>query len=117
MWCIDGGHTLESIRVGGQWYAEKLRTDRGDSKADPMRVLIFNQQTRDAQALARALHDTISATMDDKEPFDHVIFCTNKTFSEDGFRSDLVNVNISDNDVDALRVQKGELLQTRGYER
>ena len=82
-----------------------------------MRVLIFNQQTRDAQALSRALHYTISATMDDKEPFDHVIFCTNKTFSEDGFRPDLVTANISDNDVDALRVQKGELLQTCGCER
>ena len=103
-WYIDGGHTLESIKLAGQWYA-------GVHQRSGKRYLIFNQQTRDAQALARALHDTLATTLHDSHPFSHVVFCTNTTFKQAGFKPDLVSVNINASDIEALKVQK-ELAET-----
>lgn len=105
-WYIDGGHTLESIELAGQWFAKELQSQPKTTNDKPMRVLIFNQQTRDASALAKALHDTLSEAMGDQKPFTHAIFCTNTTFKETGFRPDLVSVNVSASDVKRLRVQK-----------
>jgi folylpolyglutamate synthase len=104
-WYIDGGHTLESIELAGQWFAEQVQLQPRKAKDKPIRVLIFNQQTRDAGALAKALHDTLSVAMGDQKPFTHAIFCTNTTFIETGFRPDLISVNASTSDVQELRVQ------------
>ena len=104
-WYIDGGHTLESIELAGQWFAEQVQTQGNKAEAKAERVLIFNQQTRDAGALARALHKTLAVAMRDQKPFTHAIFCTNTTFSETGFRPDLISVNASSSDVQELRVQ------------
>lgn len=104
-WYIDGGHTLESIELAGQWFAEQLQTQQGKADNNSTRVLIFNQQTRDASALAKALHDTLSMALGDQKPFAHAIFCTNTTFRETGFRPDLISVNESPSDVQKLRVQ------------
>lgn len=109
-WCIDGGHTLESIDIAGQWFASQLTTPgppgtRASSFIPPSsRFLIFNQQTRDASSLARALFNTLSTALDDRHPFTHAIFCTNTTFKE-GFRPDLISVNTNASDVEALKVQ------------
>jgi folylpolyglutamate synthase len=105
-WYIDGGHTLESIKLAGQWFAEELQSQPNTTNNKPVRVLIFNQQTRDASALAEALHGALSVAMGDQKPFTHAIFCTNTTFKETGFRPDLVSVNVSASDVQGLRVQK-----------
>lgn len=104
-WYIDGGHTLESIRLAGQWYAN-TQQDRGGDSTGQKRVLIFNQQTRDAGALATALHEVLAATLQDARPFTHAIFCTNETFQEAGFRPDLMSANTNADDVEALKVQK-----------
>lgn len=107
-WYIDGGHTLESIKLAGQWYAstqQKLQTGPDTTSSRPRRYLIFNQQTRDARALSRALYDTLSTTLHDSHPFTHVIFCTNTTFKEAGFKPDLLSVNTNASDVEALKVQ------------
>ena len=67
-WYIDGGHTLESIKVASQWYAKELR--RPSVTAQPplkRRVLVFNQQTRDAVALASALHRTLVEAVQGEE--------------------------------------------------
>lgn len=109
-WFIDGGHTLESIRLAGQWYANTQLLKPGNSGTIPTKstqqFLIFNQQTRDARALARALHETLSATLSDTHPFTHAIFCTNTTFKEMGFKPDLMSVNTNSSDVEELKVQK-----------
>lgn len=105
-WYIDGGHTLESIELTGQWFAEQVR-GQSSSTEEARRVLIFNQQTRDAGALARGLHDTLSTAIRDGKPFTHAIFCTNTTFKETGFRPDLVSINTSSSEVQELRVQNG----------
>lgn len=113
-WHIDGGHTLESIEVTGQWFAEQMAAANAaptSAKATP-RIMIFNQQTRDANALAKALYTALQTgiTSDSTAPFTHVIFTTNQTFSE-GYKPDLVSINTNQQDVDTLAVQKA-LAQT-----
>jgi len=105
-WHIDGGHTLESIEVAGSWFASQIPPPQNPG-ARRTRILLFNQQTRDANALAKALHKTLAAALKDEQPFTHAVFCTNTTFREAGFRPDLVSMNTSKEAVDALEVQRG----------
>jgi folylpolyglutamate synthase len=108
-WHIDGGHTLESIEVTGRWFAEQIvsATATAPSQCRTPRILIFNQQTRDANALAKALYEALQSgiTSGSSSPFTHVIFTTNQTFSE-GYKPDLVSINTNQQDVDTLAVQK-----------
>ena len=108
-WHIDGAHTLESIEVTGRWFAEQIAstTAAAASQSKVPRVLIFNQQTRDASALAKALYTVLQGgiTSGSTSPFTHVIFTTNQTFTE-GYRPDLVSMNTDKGEVDALAVQK-----------
>jgi folylpolyglutamate synthase len=76
-----------------------------DSESVP-RILIFNQQTRDASALANALYETLSAALSSKTPFSHCIFTTNVTFKEAGYKPDLIALNTNSQDVKAYKVQK-----------
>jgi folylpolyglutamate synthase len=108
-WYIDGGHTLDSIEMTGRWFAEQIVASRG-AHASSRRILIFNQQTRDANELVKALHKALLAGLkagktDVSNVFSHVIFCTNKTYAT-GFKPDLVSMNTNQADVDELSVQK-----------
>jgi folylpolyglutamate synthase len=107
-WYIDGGHTQESIDVAGRWFA--TRSARSESEG-AMRILIFNQQTRDASSLARRLHDTLSKALHDDRPFRYAIFCPNTTYRNAGYKADLVSINTNKDDVNSLRVQQ-ELAKT-----
>ena len=106
-WYIDGGHTLESIRLAGQWFASRIQEDSSSSDVATKkpRILIFNQQTRDSTALARALHETLAAALGSTTPFTHALFCTNITYKQAGYRPDLVSMNTNADDVELLRVQ------------
>lgn len=99
---VHRGHTLESIRIAGSWFAQQLRASLQRSA---IRILIFNQQTRDANALARALHQTLVNALDDTHPFTHAVFCTNTTFKDAGYRPDLVSINTDSKAVQSLEVQ------------
>lgn len=112
-WYIDGGHTLESIRVAAQWFVSQIQassssTESADKK---LRLLIFNQQTRDGPALSRALYETLAAALGSETPFTHAIFCTNVTYKDAGYRPDLVSINTNASDIEKLRVQN-DLAQT-----
>ncbi|KAK3067160.1 hypothetical protein LTR53_016129 [Teratosphaeriaceae sp. CCFEE 6253] len=100
-WYIDGGHTLDSIEMAGRWFASTT-----SKHADAVRVLVFNQQTRDAPALARRLHTTLASALSNQQPFKHAIFCTNTTYKSAGYKPDLVSMNTSQDDVESLRVQR-----------
>ena len=107
-WHIDGGHTLESIEVAGQWLASLISSDPSTSAPltpKPTRVLLFNQQTRDADSLARKLHSTLAAALHDQQPFTHAVFSTNLTFANEGYGPDLMSVNTNAKEVAALEVQ------------
>ncbi|KAK5130374.1 hypothetical protein LTR08_002166 [Meristemomyces frigidus] len=107
-WYIDGGHTLESIEMAARWFASKTVKTRNE---DAIRILIFNQQTRDASSLARRLHTTLAAALDDARLFQHAIFCPNTTYLNSGYKADLVSINTNKDDVGSLRVQR-ELAST-----
>ncbi|KAK4507347.1 hypothetical protein PRZ48_001082 [Zasmidium cellare] len=107
-WYIDGGHTLESIEVAARWFAD--RTAKSESEG-ATRILIFNQQTRDASSLAKRLHDVLAAALNDSHPFKHAIFCPNTTYRDAGYKADLVSINTNKDDVTSLRVQQ-ELAKT-----
>jgi folylpolyglutamate synthase len=121
-WCLDGAHTLDSIKVAGQWFAgvQKHRSSKtshldyqavkivaNDTATDTKpQILIFNQQTRDAPTLARALHSTLSEVFSSHTPFTHCIFTTNVTHKGSGYKADLISVNTNSQDVQVLRVQR-----------
>ncbi|MCJ1403663.1 Folylpolyglutamate synthetase [Xylographa trunciseda] len=125
-WHLDGGHTLESITVAGQWYAECVLASQtspsnnppqstapstsADSKGSLPRILLFNQQTRAGLPLLKTLHGLLSDQFREGHPFSHVIFCSNITFADSGFRPDLISINVSQEELEDLRVQK-ELAQ------
>lgn len=104
-WHIDGGHTLESIEATARWFSSHpyTRMQKAGEAGKPC-VLIFNQQTRDSLALAKALHRTLIAG---DCSFTHAIFCTNITYREAGYRPDLVSINTDINEVENLKVQNG----------
>ncbi|XTI84469.1 FolC bifunctional protein [Cenococcum geophilum] len=107
-WHIDGGHTLDSIEVSGRWFAEQISASspNGSRQAQKPIILIFNQQTRDANALARALYTTLQSGLSTStSPFTHVFFTTNQTFST-GYKPDLISLNTNKSDVDTLAVQR-----------
>ncbi|KAE8355600.1 Mur ligase [Aspergillus coremiiformis] len=106
-WFIDGGHTLESIKLAGQWFTSQIyaNSPSGTAASKKQRVLIFNQQTRDSNALAQALYDTLSAALGSEQPFTHAIFCTNVTYKAAGYRPDLVSMNTDASEVEKLQVQ------------
>lgn len=104
-WYVDGGHTLESIEMAATWFAGTAAQSQSDAQRKT-RILVFNQQTRDAASLARKLHDTLASALNDKHPFKHAIFCTNTTYKDAGFKADLVSINTNKSDVDTLKVQK-----------
>lgn len=101
-WCLDGGHTTESLRLTGEWFS--AITDSVERK-----YLIFNQQSRDAQALLLDLH---RATRD--QPFDAVIFCTNKTYAKSGYSDELTSINNATDAVESLEVQNALAQKWKG---
>lgn len=107
-WHIDGGHTLESIEVAGSWFASQIPPSLPPSQSPKgMRILLFNQQTRDAHALVKALHRTLASALEKEQPFTHAVFCTNMTFKEEGYRPDLVSMNTSSAAAAKLDMQRG----------
>lgn len=97
-WHVDGGHTLESIRVAAKWFSDCI-----DGTTAP-RILLFNQQTRAGIPLLEELFKTIATSINTR-PFTHAIFCSNQTFVDQGFSPDLISVNANQKEVDNLDVQ------------
>lgn len=110
-WYIDGGHTLESIEVAGRWFASTIEQTTSNLNTSSTRILIFNQQTRDASTLAKRLHTTLATALNDAHPFKHAIFCPNITYRDAGYKADLVSINTNKHDIDSLKVQQ-ELART-----
>ena len=123
-WCLDGAHTVDSLEVAGAWFAERERErerDPGTSTSSTpsprsrprKRILIFNQQTRDAPGLLKALHRKLATSFQHhlvsppQAIFSHVIFTTNLTFTSTGYKPDLVATHgTNPDDVSQLVVQK-----------
>ena len=116
VWCLDGAHTVDSLEAAGSWFAEREREissqqseqddNVGSGRKKRTRILLFNQQTRDATALLKTLHYTLTTTSTSTHPFfTRVIFTTNVT-RRTGYSADLVSSGTSTSDVDNLTVQR-----------
>lgn len=108
-WYIDGAHTKDSIEAASRWFNETA------SKTGNRKILLFNQQSRDAKALLRYLHKTVSPTI----KFDKAIFTTNVTWKTGNYSDDLISLNTSKEQVEKLEVQnalKDEWLEIMGHD-
>ena len=116
-WYLDGAHTFESITVAGEWFASCcfptsptlapvfLDSHPRQQEQKPPRILLFNQQTRDANPLLSTLHSLVSRLLITRYPFTHAIFCSNITTAGQGFRPDMINQNQSEQEIKRLDVQ------------
>ncbi|WRT64083.1 uncharacterized protein IL334_001011 [Kwoniella shivajii] len=102
-WLLDGAHTVESLRSCGEWaWSENRKPD----------VLIFNcSGGRAAESLLGELLNTGArnkgiAQEDIGKEFDSVIFCTNVTYTDGHFKSDLDAKAIDPNDLSQLATQR-----------
>lgn len=100
-WYLDGAHTPESIELTANWFAQKIKNVVGSRE----RVLIFNQQTRDAIGLAKILYRSLKLTLGSC-PFGQVIFTTNITSQADGYKPDLLSLNNDSGDINEMRLQR-----------
>ncbi|ATZ57206.1 hypothetical protein BCIN_14g03670 [Botrytis cinerea B05.10] len=100
-WLLDGAHTIESIEVLGPWAVKNMVVQK-----QARRVLIFNQQTKDATALLRHLWQVMSHFASVEPIFHQAIFCTN-TLWERNAAPDIerVSMTYSGDSIQDLKVQ------------
>jgi folylpolyglutamate synthase len=78
-WYVDGAHTVDSLKVAGRWFAGEVKGRQGP------KALIFNQQGRtEAVDFLEGLYDGVKG--EDGRAFDHVVFCTNVTYAQAGYK-------------------------------
>lgn len=67
--------------------------------------MIFNQQGR--SEATGFLESVFKATKREGQPaFDHVIFCTNVTYADSGYKRDFVNHQFNPSEIDKMTVQQ-----------
>ncbi|KAG9222574.1 hypothetical protein CCMSSC00406_0002909 [Pleurotus cornucopiae] len=112
-WFIDGAHTTESLDCCIQWFVSP-GVGIGFS-SPPTRILVFNCTSgRSGDAflggiLAKAAAQLKLHNQNDTDAthlFDHVIFCTNVTYADGGFKGDLTSHAISNDDLVQLKTQR-----------
>ncbi|KAI1752172.1 tetrahydrofolylpolyglutamate synthase [Xylaria castorea] len=103
IWHIDGAHTVDSLKMATKWFAGECVTKFGP------KALIFNQQGR--EEAVHFLEGMITALktygQGDNDAFEHVIFCTNVTHAETGYKRDFVNHQYDAEAIKALTAQRG----------
>ncbi|KAK3335297.1 tetrahydrofolylpolyglutamate synthase [Cercophora scortea] len=101
-WHVDGAHTVDSLKMAARWFVEECVERR---KPGP-KVLIFNQQGRaEAVGFLDGLCNTVRGADPDGVGFKHVIFCTNVTYAQTGYKRDFVNHQINPKDIEKLTAQ------------
>ncbi|KAK3393856.1 tetrahydrofolylpolyglutamate synthase [Podospora didyma] len=101
VWHVDGAHTVDSLKMAARWFVGECNADKKGPK-----VLIFNQQGRsEAVDFLDGLCNTVKAA--DGRGFEHVIFCTNVTYAETGYKKDFVNLQYNPKDIEQMTVQRG----------
>ncbi|KAM4058523.1 folylpolyglutamate synthase [Hirsutella rhossiliensis] len=99
-WFVDGAHTSDSLKMSSRWFAEETAGRPGP------RVMVFNQQTRsEAVDFLTSIHAAAARTPNEPS-FDHVVFCTNVTYAETGYKRDFVNHQIDPEELDKMTVQR-----------
>ncbi|KAM0790828.1 hypothetical protein ACM66B_004673 [Microbotryomycetes sp. NB124-2] len=99
-WYLDGAHTVESLKCCGDWFAETALSAQGHRT----RALVFNCTSgRSGHSLLSTLLASVATVS--SSPFQHVIFCTNTTYSSGESKGDLTSNAIDPTDLTKLTVQ------------
>lgn len=101
VWHVDGAHTVDSLKMASRWFAGETAKRYARPRFYPPqqqtnlvrsgpKVLIFNQQgrTEAVDFLEGVYNGTKSA---DGSSFEHVIFCSNVTYAEAGYKRGIVS--------------------------
>ncbi|KAF8195732.1 FolC bifunctional protein [Mycena galopus ATCC 62051] len=112
-WYLDGAHTLESISCGMDWFVSPGVGLRADAGKKENRVLIFNcTNGRSGSTFLGSIYSHITTQLklfnsneDASSFFDHVIFCTNVTYVDGGFKADITTVAMDPADLAQLKTQ------------
>ncbi|KAJ7507962.1 FolC bifunctional protein [Mycena galericulata] len=112
-WYLDGAHTFESLECCIQWFVSPGVGLQTDAKKRGIRILVFNCTSgRSGSAFLESMHSKIATqltTFNSDETsssfFDHVIFCTNVTYADGGFKGDLTTLAIPESDLAQLKTQ------------
>ncbi|KAF7355445.1 Folylpolyglutamate synthase [Mycena sanguinolenta] len=112
-WYLDGSHTLESITCGMQWFVSPGAGLGEDASKKKNRILIFNCTSgRSGSTFLASIRSHIETQLklfDSDETalsfFDHVIFCTNVTYVDGGFKADITTVALDPADLAELKTQ------------
>ncbi|KAI1378820.1 FolC bifunctional protein [Hypoxylon crocopeplum] len=99
IWHVDGAHTPDSLKMATRWYAGECEKRTGP------KALIFNQQGRDeAVNFLKGIISTLKSQ--GQGSFEHVVFCTNVTYSSTGYKRDFVNYQYDPVAIKALTAQR-----------
>ncbi|CAK5275491.1 unnamed protein product [Mycena citricolor] len=112
-WYLDGAHTLESLEFCIQWFVSPGVGLPTENSKKPTRVLIFNcTNGRSGAAFLELMYTHVASRLEmfgSKESvetfFDQVIFCTNVTYVDGGFKGDLTSLAIPQSDLTELKTQ------------
>ncbi|KAJ7904662.1 Mur ligase [Mycena olivaceomarginata] len=112
-WYMDGAHTLESIACCVQWFVSPGIGLQADASKKENRILIFNcTNGRSGSTFLGSIQSHIAAQLklfnsDEiaSSFFDHVIFCTNVTYADGGFKADITTVAMDPVDLAELKTQ------------
>ncbi|KAJ3842122.1 Mur ligase [Lentinula raphanica] len=117
-WYLDGAHTVESLKCCIQWFSQPGVGLPSDSTPDQVqRVLIFNTGGGRAgpsflESVYGELSTQLSTQSSPAQPgqspasfFSRVVFCTNVTYADGGFKGDLTAVSLPSDDLAQLRTQ------------
>ncbi|KAK4184474.1 Mur ligase [Podospora australis] len=104
IWHVDGAHTVDSLKMAARWFVTECgaREKKGGKK-----VLIFNQQGRsEAVDFLDGLCHTVKNADPEGKGFEEVIFCTNVTYAETGYKRDFVNHQYNPADIEKMTQQR-----------
>ncbi|KAG8968107.1 Folylpolyglutamate synthetase [Tulasnella sp. 419] len=121
-WFLDGAHTTESLKYTAEWFfAPEVgfpEAGKGISQSKHTRILIFNcTHGRSGGKFLKTilegyrLQSALYPASDDQPVhlsegfFDHVIFCTNVTYSDGNFKGDLTVIALDHDDISRLGTQ------------
>ncbi|KAK4166619.1 tetrahydrofolylpolyglutamate synthase [Cladorrhinum sp. PSN259] len=103
IWHVDGAHTVDSLKMAARWFISEC----AERSSPGTQVLIFNQQGRsEAVDFLGGLCNTVKNADPTGQGFKHVIFCTNVTYAETGYKKDFINHQYNPADIEKMTQQK-----------
>ncbi|OHE91585.1 folylpolyglutamate synthase [Colletotrichum orchidophilum] len=79
VWFVDGAHTTDSLRMAARWFVDEAKGKKGP------RALVFNQQGRtEAIDFLDGMYEAMKR--EDGRAFETVVFCTNVTYAQTGYK-------------------------------